>query len=97
MRTTELTINNEKKEAVLVAGGTGFKVYTVSGIDGWALACGRKINFIEDKTPEAKTIAQYVSLRYQPTESQESIKQNFNRLIENLNQRSKTLDLESAP
>lgn len=97
MRSTQLTINNEKKEAVLVAGGDGFKVYTVAGIDGWALARGRKINFIEDKTPEAKTVAQYVSLRYQPAETQESIKQNFNQLLESLNQHTKPLDFEPGP
>jgi hypothetical protein len=97
MRTTELKINNEKKEAILVAGGSGFKVYTVSGLDGWALALGRKINFIEDKTPEAKTVANYVNLKYQPLNSQESIKQEFTQLIETLNQVEKARDIEPTP
>lgn len=97
MRTKELKINNEKKEAVLVAGGTGFKVYTVSGLDGWALALGRQISFIEDKTPEAQTVANYVNLRYQPINSQESIKEQFTQLIEAIGNKSKAPDVEPAP
>ncbi|WP_413612912.1 hypothetical protein [Bdellovibrio sp. HCB-110] len=97
MRSKELKIAGRKEEGVLVAGGAGFKVYAVSGLNGWALACGRKINFIEDGAPEAKTVAQFVSLRYQPTESQEEIRKSFNQLIEALNPRSRSLDFESAP
>lgn len=97
MRTTELKINNEKKEAILVAGGSGFKVYTVSGLDGWALALGRKISFIEDKSPEAKTVANYVNLRYQPINAQDSIKEEFTQLIESLGNKSKAPDVEPSP
>lgn len=84
MRSKELKIAGEKKEAVLVAGGSGFKVYTVSGLNGWALALGRKISFIEEKTPEAQTVANYVNLKYQPLKSQEAIKEEFNQLIDGL-------------
>ena len=84
MRTKELKINNEKKEAVLVAGGSGFKIYAVSGLEGWAVALGRKISFIEDKTPEAKTVSNYVNLKYQPIIEQDSIKHEFTQLIESL-------------
>lgn len=97
MRTTKLKINNEKKEAVLIAGGSGFKIYAVSGLDGWALALGRQISFIEDKTPEAKTVANYVNLRYQPVNSQESIKEQFTQLIKAIGKNSKAPDLEPAP
>ena len=93
MRSKELKIAGEKKEAVLVAGGSGFKVYTVSGLNGWALALGRKISFIEDKTPEAQTIANYVNLKYQPLNSQEAIKHEFNQLIDGLNHK----ELDSNP
>lgn len=96
MRTTELKINNEKKEAILVAGGSGFKVYTVSGLDGWALALGRKISFIEDKTPEASTVSKYVNLKYQPLNAQEAIKQEFTQLIESLGQPTKAPDTEPS-
>ena len=87
MRSKELKIAGEKKEAVLVAGGSGFKVYAVSGLSGWALALGRKISFIEDKAPEAQTVANYVNLKYQPLNSQEAIKAKFNQLIDGLQQR----------
>jgi hypothetical protein len=86
MRSKELKIAGEKKEAVLVAGGSGFKVYAVADLNGWALALGRKISFIEDKTPEAQTVANYVNLKYQPLNIQETIKQEFNDLIDGLNQ-----------
>lgn len=89
MRTKDIKIGNETKEAVLVAGGSGFKIYAVSGLDGWALALGRKISFIEDKTPEAQTVADYVNLRYQPANSQENIKQQFSKLIEDIGNKTK--------
>jgi len=87
MRSKELKIAGEKKEAVLVAGGSGFKVYAVSGLNGWALALGRKISFIEDKTPAAQIVANYVNLKYQPINVQESIKDEFNQLIDGLQHR----------
>lgn len=97
MRSKELKINNETKEAILVAGGAGFKVYAVSGLDGWAVALGRKISFIEDKTPEFQTVANYVNLKYQPANSQEAIKREFTTLIEIINNKSKAPDLEPSP
>ena len=96
VRTKELKINDEKKEAVLVAGGSGFKVYAVSGLEGWAVALGRKISFIEDKTPEAQTVSNYVNLRYQPINAQDSIKQEFTLLIELLGSKPKAPDLEPS-
>lgn len=93
MRSKELKIAGEKKDAVLVAGGAGFKVYAVSGLNGWALALGRKISFIEDKTPEAQTVANYVNLKYQSLNSQEAIKDEFNQLINGLQQKELDNDL----
>lgn len=87
MRSKELKIAGEKKEAVLVAGGSGFKIYAVSGLNGWALALGRKISFIEDKTPAAQIVANYVNLNYQPINAQEGIKDEFNQLIDGLQHR----------
>lgn len=93
MRSKELKIAGEKKEAVLVAGGSGFKVYAVSGLNGWALALGRKISFIEDKTPAAQIVANYVNLKYQPINTQEAIKDEFNQLIDGLQHRDLDNDL----
>jgi hypothetical protein len=81
MRTKELKIGTEKKEGVLVAGGSGFKVYAVSGLEGWALALGRKISFIEDSNPAFQTVADYVNLKYQPVKAQETIKSEFAALV----------------
>lgn len=96
VRSKELKINNETKEAILVAGGSGFKVYAVSGLGGWAVALGRKISFIEDKTPEFQTVANYVNLKYQPANSLESIKQEFSALIEAINKKEKAPNSEPS-
>ena len=97
MRTKELKINNETKEAILIAGGSGFKIYSVSGLDGWALELGRKISFIEDKTPEFQTVANYVNLKYQPANSQDTIKLRFTELIESIGNKAKAPELEPNP
>ena len=96
MRTKEIRIKNEKKEAVLVAGGSNFKVYTVSGLNGWALSLGRNISFIEDQSPEAKTVAKYVNLKYQPINSQEAIKQEFSELLNIIGAKQKAPDQEPS-
>lgn len=96
MRSKELKIGGEKREAVLVAGGNGFKVYTISGMNGWALAFGRSINFIEDKSPDAKTVARYVNLRYQPVDLQGSILSEFKQLVDKFNSNGKNRNFESA-
>ncbi|HRK08757.1 MAG TPA: hypothetical protein PLZ57_13380 [Pseudobdellovibrionaceae bacterium] len=87
MRSKELKIVGEKKDAVLVAGGAGFKIYTVSGLNGWALALGRNISFIEEESQQAQTVANYVNLKYQPLNRQEAIKEEFSQLIDSLMQR----------
>lgn len=97
MRTKELKINNETKEAILIAGGSGFKIYSVSGLEGWAIAHGRKISFIEDKAPEFQTIANYVNLKYQPANSQDAIKRQFTELIDLIGNKPKTPDAEPIP
>jgi len=96
MRSTEIKINGTKKEGVLVAGGPGFKVYTISELDGWALALGKKISFIEDSNPAAQTVADYVNLRYHSLNLHESIKNKFNELIEILKNRNETSISEAS-
>lgn len=82
MRTTELKIGTEKKEAVLVAGGPGFKVYSASGFDGWVLVLGRKVVPVEEQSAEFKTVSKYVNLKYQPMAEQDSIKKSFDVLLD---------------
>lgn len=82
MRTSEIRIEGQKKEAVLVAGGPGFKIYTVSDLDGWAVALGRKVSFIADNTASAQAVADYVNIRYHSLSLHESIKNKFNDLVE---------------
>ncbi len=96
MRSTEIKIDGTKKQGVLVAGGPGFKVYTISDLDGWALALGRRISFIEDSNPAAQTVADYVNIRYHSIDLQEAIKVKFNQLIEALDKKHQTTNKEST-
>lgn len=84
MRTTEIKIDGEKRAAQLVAGGQGFKIYTVFGLDGWALVLGRKTVFIADKTPIAQVVADYVNLRYHALDRHEEIKTRFHEVVNEL-------------
>lgn len=81
MRTTKLKIGLEKKEAVLVAGGPGFKIYSVSGFKGWVLVLGRKVVPVDEQSTEFKTVSQYVNLKYQPLAEQDIIKKSFDMLL----------------
>ena len=81
MRTTEIKIGNQKKQGILVAGGPGFKVYTVSGFDGWVVKSGRQTRVVEEGSREFKVVSQYVNLRYQPASEQNQIKDEFNMFL----------------
>lgn len=87
MRTTEIKIEGTKREAVLTAGGPGFKIYTVLDLDGWVIALGRKISVIEDNTPAAQTVADYVNIRYHSLNLHESIQNKFNELMGTLKEK----------
>lgn len=96
MRTAEIKIEGHKKEAVLVAGGPGFKIYTFSDLDGWAIALGRKVSFIADNTASAQTVADYVNIRYHSLNLHESIKNKFNDLVEVLKNQHETPKPEAS-
>lgn len=90
MRTTEIKIEGQKKQAVLTAGGPGFKIYTVLDLDGWVIVLGRKISIIEDNTPAAQAVADYVNIRYHSLNLHESIQNKFNELICVLKEKNET-------
>jgi hypothetical protein len=81
MRTTDIKIDGMKKAAVLVAGGPGFKIYTLVDYDGWVLALGRKISKIDDSSPFAQSVADYVNIKYHSLNTHEVITSKFNELI----------------
>jgi len=81
MRVTQIKIGPEKKDAVLVAGGPGFKIYSPNGSSGWALTIGRKVFMVEEKDAEFKAISRYINLRYQPRDQQQAIKDEFDSII----------------
>lgn len=84
MRTKDLKIDGKIRQAVLLAGGSGFKIYSASDFNGWVVAKGRKIFPVSEQSPEFRTVSQYVNLRYQPLSEQERIKTNFNNLVASL-------------
>lgn len=81
MRTKDLKVGGKTVEAVLLAGGPGFKIYHASGVDGVILALGRKQFVVAESDPDFKTVMQYVNLKYQKLSDQEAIKQEFKKLI----------------
>lgn len=95
MRTTELKIEGQKKEAVLVAGGPGFKIYTVYDLDGWAVALGRKVSFVADNTPAAQAVADYVNIKYHSLNLHDSIKNKFYELVDVLKENCGTSKTEA--
>ena len=96
MRTTQLKIGKEKREAVLVAGGPGFKIYTANGIEGWVVVSGRQVHLIEASRPEFDAIGRYVNLRYQAQAEHEKIKLAFDNLLKaEFSETSKEAPIES--
>jgi hypothetical protein len=88
MRTTEIKIGGEKREALLVAGGPGFKIYSTSGLDGWVLVIARKSFVIPEADAQFKIVARYVNLKYQPVNQQADIKDQFMNMISSLSEKS---------
>ncbi len=81
MRTKELKFDGKKVEAVLVAGGPGFKIYSATGVDGWLLKVGRQTILVADKTPESSIVGKYINLRYQPISEQKAVKEEFDKFV----------------
>ena len=81
MRTTQLKIGKEKNEAILVAGGSGFKIYSATGISGWVVVIRRQIFIIDEKDENYKTVSRYVNLNYQPANQQHTIKDEFDKYV----------------
>jgi len=79
MRTKELKINGDPVEAVLMAGGPGFKIYHAS--DSLVVVKGRKQIVFKEDDPDFKTVIRYVNLRYQPAGEHEKVKADFDALI----------------
>lgn len=82
MRTKTLKINGQEKEAMLMAGGYGAKVYAV-GAD-LVLTVGKKNFIIEESNPAYKITMKFVNLKYQPNSEHEYIKLSFQELVSGL-------------
>lgn len=81
VRTKDLEIGDKTISSTLVAGGSGFKIYSPKGIDGWVLSIGRKNILIGEKDPDYGIVSKYVNLKYQPVDKHQEIKDKFDSLI----------------
>lgn len=79
MRTKDLKINGKLVQAVLMAGGPGFKIYSAD--NSVIVVQGRKQIIFKEGDPDFKTVMGYVNLRYQPAGDHEKIKAAFDALI----------------
>lgn len=82
MRTKELKINGTKVEAILMAGGPGFKIY--STLNYLVLVLGRKINVIDESSVDYKTVISYVNLRFHDEMNKTLIVNEFKSLLSKL-------------
>jgi len=81
MRSKLLKIGNEKREAVLVAGSSIYKIYSVTGLPGWVVASGRNLFTVDEENINFKTVNKYVNLKYQPSSQQQAIKDEFDNFV----------------
>ena len=86
MRSKIIRIGNQEIEAILMAGGNGFKIYGGNG--KLILWHNRKHEVIEESDPRFKIVMQYVNLKYQPLDKQEKVKEEFMKVIKNPKSRS---------
>ncbi len=79
MRTKSFKINGQSHDAVLMAGGSGFKIYSYA--DGLIIDKGRNKILIQENSPQFKTIMRYVNLKYQNLNEQPTIKEEFEAFL----------------
>jgi len=84
MRTKLLKIAGKQKDAILIAGGDGFKIYNVSGVSGWVLVTGRTVRVVAETGESFGIISKYVSLKYQPQDEQSVVLENFENFLRRL-------------
>jgi hypothetical protein len=81
MRTTQLKISGEKREALLISGGPGFKIYAASGINGLILVVAKQIYIFKEGDADYRKVSRYVNLKYQPGDQQVTIMKEFELVI----------------
>jgi len=81
MRTKLLKIAGQQRDAILIAGGDGFKIYNASGVSGWALVTGRTVRVVEETDERFGIISKYVNLKYQPSNEQPVVRESFKNFL----------------
>lgn len=83
MRLTSLKLNGTEVDGVLLCGGPGFKVYSVSGIEGYVIRFGRRA---AEVLSDADSIiaGRYVNLPYQPAVDKARIQTEFSQMLTRL-------------
>ena len=80
MRTKQIKVDGQEVEAVLMAGGSGFKIYSIPG--KVLVVAGKEKKSFSESDPEFKTVMAYVNLKYQS--NQDEIKSKFEEFLKSL-------------
>ncbi len=75
-----MKIDGKEVEAILMAGGQGFKIYGVNG-DSLVVVAGRNKLVVKEADPDFKIIMRYVNLRYQNIDQHDQIKKDFQQIV----------------
>lgn len=84
MRTAQLKIDGKIVEGVLMSGGFGAQVYSVSGVKGVVLKIGRRIHVVHEDVPAFKCVMRFVNMKYQPLNEQDAVLAEFRGLVKEL-------------
>lgn len=84
MRTARLKIDGKLMEGVLMSGGFGAQVYSVSGVRGVVLKIGRRSHVVHEDVPAFKCVMRFVNMKYQPLNEQDAVLAEFRGLVKEL-------------
>lgn len=78
-RTKQVKIDDKVMDAVLMAGGPGFKIYSLA--KDLLLVVGNKQFVIKESDVAYKPIMRYVNLKYQPVIQKDAVKKEFDQIV----------------
>lgn len=79
MRTKNIKVDGKEVEAVLMAGGPGYKIYSAG--DAVVVQANKKTMVFRDGDPKQKTVLMFVNLKYQSLDQRDAITSDFMNLI----------------
>lgn len=95
MRTKQMNVAGSDIDAVLMAGGPGYKIYFADNIDSYVLMLGKKQVELKQGSEEHAITAQLVSAPYLSPEKRDAALKSFQDMIKTLKE-SQYLDLPES-